>query len=749
MTIGEHVEKTILEYALDYAERGWRVFPVHTPMGNGCSCGNQDCSSIGKHPMTRHGVNDAVIDKEQIHIWWEKWPNANIGVATGADSGLVVLDVDAQHDGLATFIELFQENGSMDGTYIALTGNGGLHLFFQYPEVEIRNATGIRQGIDVRGNGGYVVAPPSQHASGQSYEWLIGPGRIWEIDDIQKIVGQDILASPSSIPDWLLEIIRTQRNREPLWYRVGEENLIADGIRNVTFARFAGRLRRLGCGQLEIEAALSVLNQMRCQRPVSETEVRRVAQSISSYRPGPFTMSDIGNGRRFVTQHHDVVRYCVDQSDWMVWTGSRWQKDNGPRVEALAKITAESIREEAVDARDDKHREKIMKFASNSENLNRIRNMISAARSEHEIHISSNDFDTDPWFLNCQNGVIDLRTGELISHDPSYFMTKSLPVGYDTNAGCPRWEQFLHEIMGGDQEMTDYLQRVIGYSLTGNASEECLFILYGTGANGKSKFIGALNDLFGDYGIQADFNTFLRGREDKIRNDVAELAGHRLVAAGETIRGKNLDEGLIKKLTGRDIITSRFLYQENIRYVANFKLFLFVNDKPDIAGLDEGIWRRIHLIPFEIMIPENRREKNLDEQLRNELPGILKWAVQGCLQWQEKGLRPPEKVVAATGQYREEMDILRDFFEERLIISDELRTPDSRLYDEYKRYVLDHQEKILSLKEIRALVKSKGFTSKKTSSPGYSGVYHWFGIGLKDRAFPEAVGDSEVDDLLK
>jgi putative DNA primase/helicase len=294
--------------------------------------------------------------------------------------------------------------------------------------------------------------------------------------------------------------------------------------------------------------------------------------------------------------------------------------------------------------------------------------MIRLATSEPGIPVLLEQLDADPWLFNVVNGTIDLRTGILRPARREDLITKLAPVIYDPDARCPTWERFLQQIMAGNTALITFLQRAIGYGLTGVTSEQVLLLLYGTGANGKSTFLEVLRALFGDYARQAEFATFLARTSDAVRNDLARLAGARFVTAVEAASGRRLDEALIKQLTGGDPITARFLYQEFFEFTPQFKLFLATNHKPVIRGTEHAIWRRIRLIPFEVTIPQAQQDRTLPDKLRAELPGILAWAVQGCLAWQRDGLPMPTEVHQATETYREEMDTFGLFLADYCIV---------------------------------------------------------------------------------
>jgi len=261
-----------------------------------------------------------------------------------------------------------------------------------------------------------------------------------------------------------------------------------------------------------------------------------------------------------------------------------------------------------------------------------------------------------------------------------------IPVSYDPDAQCPQWTEFLTDIMCGNADMVSFLQRVVGYSLTGRTTEQCFFILYGTGANGKSVFISVLRNLLGEYAKTAEFSSFIERKNDTVRNDLARLSGARFVVGSEGDAGHALSESVVKSLTGEDTITARYLYKEYFEFVPTFKLFLVTNHKPDIKNQDRGIWRRVYLIPFvKSVLPENQNP-HLVEELSAELPGILRWAVDGCRAWQALKLQPPAIVQEATEEYRQDMDILGPFLEECFLRDTDSRTPSSSIYTEYVQW---------------------------------------------------------------
>jgi putative DNA primase/helicase len=353
--------------------------------------------------------------------------------------------------------------------------------------------------------------------------------------------------------------------------------------------------------------------------------------------------------------------------------------------------------------------------------------MVELAKSEPGVPVTPERLDADPWVLNVCNGTLDLRTGHLRPHARADLLTKLAPVTYDPGALCPTWEAFLSRILAGDVALIRFVQKVIGYSLTGSTQEQCLFILYGAGANGKSTLIQTISALLGDYARQTPTESLLVQRGDGVRNDLARLQGARFVSAVEVEGGRRLAEALVKQLTGGDTITARFLYGEHFEFQPMFKLWLAVNHKPVVQGTDHAIWRRLRLIPFTVTIPAAEQDKRLTEKLRAELPGILRWAVEGCLAWQQEGLAPPTAVKRATGDYRAEMDVIAAFIRDCCVVEPQRQVSTSELYAEYRGWCEQMGESAVTQKAFGTALRERGCTPGRTS-----GGRLWVGIALRE-----------------
>lgn len=397
----------------------------------------------------------------------------------------------------------------------------------------------------------------------------------------------------------------------------------------------------------------------------------------------PLGCTDVDNGVRLVLQHGHRIRYVPAMGRWFVYTGQRWEPDALGHVQELAKVTARSIHIEASLTSDQNLARQLSSHALATHSLKGLRAMVTMAQTDPRITARAESYDTDQFLLNVANGTIDLRAGKLREHDAKDMLTRLAPVAHDENAKCPRWEKFMDEITGGDKDLAEYMRSMVGYFLTGDTKESAFFILHGGGSNGKSVFLNVVQRLLGDYAATADFGTFLDGKGGNVRNDLARLNGVRFTLSSETGIGKRLDEVVMKQITGGDRIAARFLFKEYVEFVPQFKLALATNHLPAIVGTDNGIWRRVRVIPFEVKFSEEQQDKSLMDQLIEELPGILNWAIEGCLAWQKKGLITPKKVESAVSDYHKDADTVHGFISSECVMDPRSSVGASELYNAY------------------------------------------------------------------
>jgi putative DNA primase/helicase len=445
-------------------------------------------------------------------------------------------------------------------------------------------------------------------------------------------------------------------------------------------------------------------------------------------KPRNESNSDLGNARRLVRRHGSDMRYMHARRKWAVWDSERWRIDENGAVIRLAKQTIEAMHDDAKTLTNDTARADLRKHALYCQSAARIEAMVRLAESEAEVVADSRLFDANPWLLGVRNGVLDLKTGGFREARRGDFITKSANVDFDRDAVCPNWLEFLDTVTDCDRELIGYLQRLVGYVLTGTAHEEVMTVLWGTGRNGKSTFRETVHDMMGDYAISADAGLLVtRQTPGGATPDVARLQGRRLVSINETAQNDQLNEARVKFITSNDRIAARNLYSEPFDFLPTHKTFLTTNHKPVIRGADEGIWRRVHLTPFTIQIPVEKIERDFrTRRLLPEMSGILNWALVGLADYQRVGLNPPECVRGATKSYREEMDFLRQWIEERCERDPAAIVPTSVLHSNYVQWSSENHGYTMRAARFGRELSDRGFEGRKQGRVGVRCI-----VGLK------------------
>lgn len=471
------------------------------------------------------------------------------------------------------------------------------------------------------------------------------------------------------------------------------------------------------------------IDKARSRTSTSKVKPQGVANNTSASSSKTFPLTDSGAAERFVDEYGGIIRHCPSMG-WMKNDEERgvWEV-NEPGIYALGKQTARTLFRRAAELQDDTQREILVKYALKLESRSKLEAMIFLAAREPSICIKPGEFDADPWLFNFPNGTINLKTGEFYPHRRSDLITKIAPVRIDPKATCHLWRDSLNRYFGGNISMISFLQRAVGYSMTGDVREQCLFFLYGLGANGKSTFLETIRAAFGDYVKQTDFSTFLEKKNDGgVRNDLAALRGARFVSGVEVESGKRLAEVLVKQVTGGDTISARFLHREFFEFKPTFKLWLAANHKPIIRASDHAMWRRIRIIPFSVTIPEDERDPDILNKLKCELPGILNWAIEGCAEWQEKGLGVPEEVKEATREYREEMDVFGGFLTEHCILEPDLMIRTKDIYEKYTEWCQANGDEPLKKRTFGLKLRERGLKDHRIGPKQDRG---WLGVGLQ------------------
>ncbi|AEF86065.1 conserved hypothetical protein [Treponema primitia ZAS-2] len=449
---------------------------------------------------------------------------------------------------------------------------------------------------------------------------------------------------------------------------------------------------------------------------------------ISDLKAGKIQFTDATNAERLLSIYGRDIRYNGAWKKWVVWDGTCWRIDDGALIHEKGLAMVRGIYDDLLKTQDYRERIEIEKYAMLSESVRRREAFIKAASWIRELNISSEELDSNPWLLNVQNGTIDIKGGLFREHRQEDMITKTANVVYDPAAGCPAWKQFVREIMNCNGDIIGFLQAVTGMAITGDVSEQSMFILFGSGANGKSTFLNTLMYILGDYAITTTTDTFMKRNNEQATNDIARLRGARFVSTTELDQGRRLSEPLIKQITGNDKVTARFLYGEYFSFTPTFKIFMGTNHKPTVKGTDFGIWRRIKLIPFTTRIEADRQDKHLEEKLRAEASGILNWLLEGAYRWLREGLVVPEAVLAVTDDYKGEMDVIGIFLKERCVQSPGVSIRIRELFKAYQDWCEQNNEKAMCERILSQRLKEMGFSRTRTAEARY-----WAGIMLRAR----------------
>ncbi|MCH7869259.1 MAG: hypothetical protein IH881_16315 [Myxococcales bacterium] len=441
--------------------------------------------------------------------------------------------------------------------------------------------------------------------------------------------------------------------------------------------------------------------------------------------------TDVGNAKRFAERYKNRLRYIPQSKCWLEWDGRRWEQDTRNHVVELAKFTTREYYRDACKLNEGDERKAAVKHGLQSEKQAQLFATIKLAQSDPRLAIDASELDSDPWLLNCQNGTVDLRAGELRPPRRNDLITKITPVCFDPTSRSQKWEDFLETATGGDQELRVYLQMIAGYSLTGDTSEEILLLLFGPAASGKTTFLEAIKAAMGDYAATAGFQTFLKqAQPGAARGDLARLVGVRLVTGSEAPAGHQFDDTTLKQLTGGDTITVRKLYGDPFEFKPQFKIVLAGNDRPVVRDGEQALWRRLKAIPFPNAIPANERNPGLKAYLTDPLggsPAVLAWMVEGALAWQKLGLQEPESVKQATAEYRSEMEIFGQFVEDRLIEEPEQWAETSAIFSAYQLHNLLNENKYpYGQRRVTSILRSRGHKPMRRD-----GKRGWQGVGLK------------------
>lgn len=437
-----------------------------------------------------------------------------------------------------------------------------------------------------------------------------------------------------------------------------------------------------------------------------------------------YSYDDTGNAERLKDLFGENIRFNYTSNTWMYYDGKRWKHDDTGRMKILTDKVVENMKNEKLFVADGVDKEDMEKYRyrhwKDSRNHNKKVNMMKEC--EHLLPVTNETFDNDFNLFNVQNGFIDLKAGKLNDHERKNYFTKISHVEYTDKSDCPKWDEFLDDIFLGNQELVRFIQRAVGYSLSGHTSEQVLFVLYGNGRNGKSVFLDILNEIFGNYSTNIQPQAIMASKNQSDASpEIAKLDGARLVTTTEPNEGERFDEGLLKQLTGGDRVSARKLYENEFEFTPQFKLWMATNHKPYVRGRDEGIWRRFVIIPFDKQIPLHEIDRDLTKKLKRELPAIMRWCVDGFLEWQRIGLSEPKIIKEQRDEYRVEMDSIAAFIDECCIVKPDEKIKASLLFEAYDNWAKENNQHRMSSTKFGKEMSNK-FTKKTSNGVKYYGV---------------------------
>ena len=668
------------------------VFPCWgvTPEGT-CECPKGTaCASPGKHPIPSNGLKSATRDVEQIRRWWTEHPNANLAIPTGRDNRLLVIDVDngPEKHGEENLMALEGTLGRLPETWQSLTGGGGRHLFFQYPEgLDVRNSTSkLAPNIDVRAEGGYVVAEPARHASGRIYAW--------EAEHMPEDV--PLAQLPMS---WLnaltgFQSIKPAQQPNPQ-ARFELPDIIPEGQRNDVLFKY----RRLDAcrrrtGGRDTRNMLRKVNSERCKPPLSSDEVEMVHRSALRYPQGsphiyirgaqdqgtsyiPDDRSEIGVAKKFAEIYRDQLLF-VPAFGWCAWSGQVWELGVKEKALLLFQELADNILGEATEIvqqrTGDAQAEALLNFAQKIRTARWESSVMTLAAPYLLARVE--DFDSDPWTLNTPGGLVNLKNGSVVRpHDPKAMCSMITSADPTVDQPGSKWMEFLKRVTCQDPQLEQYLQVLFGMAAVGKIYQEGFALFFGGGANGKSTLCNPIRAALGNYAATIAPEIFMVSKNrDEVRG-LAGLRGKRLVLSSESEEGQRLSASIVKRLASTDRIRARELYKEEFDFEPSHTLVMFTNHLPKISGIDHGIWRRIHAIPFDARFDGEGMKPSPnygDQLLREEGSAILRWLIDGARTFHANGNRLPDeprRVRQATEAYRAGEDWLSNFLDERCEVS--------------------------------------------------------------------------------
>lgn len=728
----------LVDAVLDAARCGLSVLPWQYENGS-------------KKPMMRwKDLQQRPLSPAQVEDWWRSNPDHNWGAITGSLSNLVVIDLDDKE------ASTWARDTLPPTEWLVSTGRGE-HWGYRHPGGTVKNRVKIGgMNIDLRGDGGWVAMPPSRHKNGHLYEWMSFRGSMpfpdeLPIFDPSWLPAPVVRELPAAAPAGSV-IASDAFRRASAWLRKRAPAVEGNAGDTWTYITCAQMVRDFGLGEHDAYEALMDWN-MSCMPPWDEKTLRQKIRNAMQYGTAAkgsapdtrassrvsfeyepvvkeklslYEDNDIGNGERFAGSHAKCTKYCHELNCWYYWDGKRWCEDKVGHAMALAKETARDIANEVSLLSDSEDIKAKNKWSLRSRSASSIKNMLTMAQCEGDVPVLAEEFDSDIWILNTPSGVIDLRTGAVSSHDPDKLCTKMTISGADSSVATPNFDKFMEQTFRGDPELIKYAMQALGFSLTGSVREHVFFFCYGTGANGKGTLLNLMMELMGDYAAATPEGLLMSRQNDKHLAELIMLKGLRMAVGAETQEDRRLNEARMKNLTGGDPITADPKGGAYVTFKPTHTLWLSGNHKPRIKGVDNGVWRRTRLIPFNNVMSDEDQDKGLDKKLWAEREGILAKLVDAAVSWCRDGFIKCDAVEKATANYRNEEDSFGVFIDDSCVVHGEAMCAKSSMRKAYVDWVRMSGGKELSERSMNERLRRIGFDERRVGN-----IRHWLGVGVQ------------------
>jgi putative DNA primase/helicase len=660
---------------------------------------------------------EATTSREQVEKWIQAFGDINFGAVCGSISGIFVIDIDVKgdEDGMSEWIDFVTgiDASEWSNTYTVVTPSGGRHIYYQWPEIfgeEFTNIPGFLHSVEARGNRHGVLLPGSRCSHGREYT----VEKDMPIADAPKLIVE-------RISSFILE--KGISKSEPNFGRT-----LIEGARNTGLASMAGTYRRRGMDRDEILTNLRVDNRDRCVPPLPDDEIISIAKSIANYPiPDLERFSDAANGKRFAELAQDRAIFLYPRNYWALFNETHWEEDRIGAINTMAQEVTQELLSHAAEQQDAEERRRITKGAVDLEKRHNLASMLDMAKPA--LAVLPEKLDEHPLLLNTPSGVLDLEHRKLLKSDAKLLLTRCTPINWEKDAHCERWLTHLDTVFMGDMDSIAYFQKACGYTLTSSIQEQVFFYVWGPSFTGKTATLDVVSSVLGigQYSMKAPIELFLSSKHQDHPAALHALAGARMIVAEEPSKGTRWNEGRMKMLSGEQRFSARRMYGNPEQMRITGKMWFSANSKPTIEDSTNAFWRRIIVIPFENIIPNEDRVMSIQNKLvADEGPGILAWMVRGCELWQQEGLKKTRRMVEEVAAYKSDMDVFSEFITDHIVVDTGSSVAARQLYNCYREWAEKAGMRALGNRRFPEEMVAHAFRRVRRNNGNF-----WLGIRLR------------------